>query len=98
MAAAVRLLGKGADRHLRDHEGRTAMEWARRFGSTRLLDVLLYDPNKVFPVVLSCVVSMPVFFSRAVVLRRGLPLLSATGCFIDLSVITMTEWCFAYFA
>lgn len=47
VAAAVRLLGKGADRHLRDHEGRTAMDWANRFGSTRLLDVLLFDPNNV---------------------------------------------------
>lgn len=47
MAAAVLLLGNGADRHLRDHDGRTAMDWARRFGSTRLLDVLLFDPNKV---------------------------------------------------
>lgn len=47
VAAAVKLLAKGADRHLRDHEGRTAMDWANRFGSTRLLDVLLYDPNNV---------------------------------------------------
>lgn len=47
VAAAVKLLAKGADRHLRDHEGRTAMDWAERFGSTRLLDVLLFDPNKV---------------------------------------------------
>ena len=47
VAAAVRLLAKGADRHLRDNEGRTAMDWANRFGSTRLLDVLLFDPNKV---------------------------------------------------
>eukprot|EP00903_Cladosiphon_okamuranus_P016933 g15609.t1 len=47
VAAAVRLLAKGADRHLRDHEGRTAMDWANRFGSTRLLDVLLFDPNMV---------------------------------------------------
>eukprot|EP00752_Nemacystus_decipiens_P008416 g7524.t1 len=47
VAAAVRLLAKGADRHLRDHEGRTAMDWANRFGSTRLLDVLLFDPNNV---------------------------------------------------
>lgn len=47
VAAAVRLLAKGADRHLRDHDGRTAMDWANRFGSTRLLDVLLFDPNNV---------------------------------------------------
>lgn len=47
VAAAVRLLAKGADRHLRDHEGRTAMDWANRFGSTRLLDVLLFDPHNV---------------------------------------------------
>ena len=45
--AAVRLLGKWADRHMRDHDGRTPIDWARRFGSTRLLDVLLYDPSKV---------------------------------------------------
>lgn len=47
VAAAVKLLAKGADRHLRDQEGRTAMDWAERFGSTRLLDVLLFDPNNV---------------------------------------------------
>lgn len=52
VAAAVLLLAKGADRHLRDHEGRTAMDWASRFGSTRLLDVLLFNPNKVRPLLL----------------------------------------------
>lgn len=47
VAAAVRLLGKGADRHLRDNERRMATDWAKRFGSTRLHDVLICDPNKV---------------------------------------------------
>ncbi|CAM9402350.1 unnamed protein product [Discosporangium mesarthrocarpum] len=47
VAAAVALLAKGADRYLRDREGRTAMDWARRFGSTRLLDVIKYNPQEV---------------------------------------------------
>ncbi len=45
--AAVELLVGGADRYTRDHQGRTALDWAERFGSVRLADVLRYSPDEV---------------------------------------------------
>lgn len=45
------------------------MDWARRFGSTRLLDVLLFDPNKVCVVLCRCLFRAmyisPYFYSVA---------------------------------
>ncbi len=45
--AAVELLVGGADRYTLDHQGRTALDWAERFGSVRLADVLRYSPDEV---------------------------------------------------
>ncbi len=45
--AAVELLVKGADRSTLDHQGRTALDWAERFGSVRLADILRYSPDEV---------------------------------------------------
>jgi hypothetical protein len=34
-------------RYQRDREGRTALDWAERFGSAQLADVMRYDPKRV---------------------------------------------------
>jgi hypothetical protein len=34
-------------RYQKDREGRTALDWAERFGSAQLADVMRYDPKRV---------------------------------------------------
>ncbi|CAM9358252.1 unnamed protein product [Chrysoparadoxa australica] len=45
--AAIILLEAGANRYHADHDGRSALDWAEKWGSARLSDIIRYDPTKV---------------------------------------------------
>jgi ankyrin repeat protein len=46
-----------ANRYQRDREGRTALDWAERFGSAQLADVMRYDPKRVSSPALSSILA-----------------------------------------